>query len=83
MLDIASRLDKLLAKAKARREGTYVSVVRDEATKSVGKVISNLSDRPDPRGVIRPAVLIKIIEPELSSHHKKGEFLVWQDFEPI
>ncbi len=81
MFDLASRIDELLARAKERRAGTSPNYVMDEATKSVGRVISNLSNRPDPRGVVKPAVLVKIVEPELSSHHKKGEFLVWQDFE--
>ncbi len=28
-------------------------------------------------------ILVKIIEPELTSHHKKGDFLIWQDFDHL
>jgi len=54
--------------------------VKDWRTHSIGLISEDLGMVPNAHGVLARRVLVKVLEPQ--RHHKKGDYVHWEDPEP-
>jgi len=72
--ELREAIDSVLTSPPLRGE------VKDWRTHSVGLVEEDLGMVPNAHGVPARRVHVKVIEPQ--RHHKKGDYVHWEDPEP-
>ncbi len=74
LADLQAAMESVLTSPSLR--GT----VQDWRTHSIGLIDEDLGMLPNVHGVLARRVHVKVIKP--MAHHKKGDFVHWEDPEP-
>ena len=74
-------LDELRKALESLTSPPLKNKVQDWRTHSIGLIDEDLGMIPNAHGVLARRVHVKVVEPK--AHHKKGDFVFWEDPEPI